>query len=156
MANFGPLTADIGLPVWGNPANFNGFRVLPSLLQRRRSPEANQILHDLWPFSALVHYIIHFRGIGALPPTEFCQVHNSLYAQVLRSLILLALLHGTPAAGVSQTLPPGTRNGIMELSQRAPAIFGWLAITLGIGPYSSSCSYDRTTNYKFMKFSLIF
>jgi len=26
----------------------------------------------------------------------------------------------------------------MELSQRAPHIFGWAAITLGIGPHSSS------------------
>ena len=25
MANFGPLTAEIGWPVWGTPANFNGF-----------------------------------------------------------------------------------------------------------------------------------
>jgi len=32
MANFGPLAAEIGLPVWGTPANFNGFRVLPELL----------------------------------------------------------------------------------------------------------------------------
>jgi len=38
---------------------------------------------------------------------------------------LAALLHGTPAAGVSQTLQRGTKNGIMELSQRAPPIFGW-------------------------------
>jgi len=30
-----------------------------------------------------------------------------------------------------------TRNGIMELSQWAPPIFGWAAITLGIGPHSS-------------------
>jgi len=37
MANFGPLTADIGSGVWGTLANFNGFRVLPSLLDRRRS-----------------------------------------------------------------------------------------------------------------------
>jgi len=57
MANFGPLTADICLPVWDAPANFNGFCVLPSLLQRRRSPEANQTLHDVWPFPALVHCI---------------------------------------------------------------------------------------------------
>jgi len=42
-------------------------------------------------------------------------VQNSLYVQVLRSLILPALLHGTPAAGVSQTLRRGTRNGITEL-----------------------------------------
>jgi len=32
MANFGPLTADIGVPVWGTPANFNNFRVLAALL----------------------------------------------------------------------------------------------------------------------------
>jgi len=32
MANFGPLTAEIGLPVWGTAANFNGFRVLAALL----------------------------------------------------------------------------------------------------------------------------
>jgi len=32
MANFGPLTAEIGLPVWGTPANFNGFRFLAALL----------------------------------------------------------------------------------------------------------------------------
>jgi len=66
MVNFGPLAAEIGLPVWGTSANFNGFRVLPSLLQRRRSPEANQTLHDVWPSPGLVHYYIHFRGL--LPP----------------------------------------------------------------------------------------
>jgi len=32
MANFGPLTAEIGWPVWGTPANFNWFRVLAALL----------------------------------------------------------------------------------------------------------------------------
>jgi len=32
MVNFGPLAADIGLPVWGTPANFNCFRVLAALL----------------------------------------------------------------------------------------------------------------------------
>jgi len=63
-------------------------------------------------------------------------VQNSLYVQVLRSRILAALLHGTPAAGLSQTLRLGTRNGITELSQRAPPIFGRAAITLGIGPHS--------------------
>jgi len=51
--------------------------------------------------------------------------------------ILAALLHGTPAAGVSQTLRPGTRNGITAVSQRVPPIFGWAAIMLGIGPHSS-------------------
>ena len=31
-ANFGPLTAEIGWPVWGTPENFNWFRVLAALL----------------------------------------------------------------------------------------------------------------------------
>jgi len=50
---------------------------------------------------------------------------------------LAALLHGNGAVGVSQTLRRGTRNGITELSQTAPPIFGWAAITLGIGSHSS-------------------
>jgi len=117
----------------GHPCKFNGFRVLASLLQRRRSPEANQTLHDVWPSPGLVHYIYTFGG--SWPLTEFCPMQNSLYVQVLRSRILAALLHGTPAAGVSQTLPRGTRNGIAELSQRAPPIFGRAGIMLGIGPH---------------------
>jgi len=32
MVNFGPLVAEIGCPVWGTPANFNGFRILAALL----------------------------------------------------------------------------------------------------------------------------
>jgi len=135
MANFGPLTAEICWRVSSTPANFNGFRILPSLLQRCRSPEANQTLHDVWPSPGLLRYIYTFSG--ALAPMEFCPVQNSVYVQVLHSHILAALLHGTPAAGVSQTLRRGTRNGITELSQRAPPIFGRVAITLGISQHSS-------------------
>jgi len=32
MVNFGPLTSEIGSGVWGTPANFNGLRVLATLL----------------------------------------------------------------------------------------------------------------------------
>ena len=32
MVNFGPLAAEIVSLVWGNPGNFNGFRVLAALL----------------------------------------------------------------------------------------------------------------------------
>jgi len=32
VVNFGPLTAEIGWPVWGTPANFNGFCVFAVLL----------------------------------------------------------------------------------------------------------------------------
>jgi len=102
MANFGPLTAEIGLLVWGTPANFNGFRILASLLKRRRSTEANKTLHDVWPYPGFVDYIYIFGG--SWPVMEFCPVQNSLCVQVLRSPILAALLHGTRVVGVSQTL----------------------------------------------------
>jgi len=136
VSKFGPLAAEIGSGVWGTPANFNGFRLLASLLQRRRSWEANQTLHYVWPSPGLVHCIYIFWGSCSL--TEFRHVQNSLCIQVLRSPILAALLHGTPAAAASRTLGRGTRNGITELLQRAPPIFGWGAITLGICPYSST------------------
>jgi len=77
---------------------------------------------------------IHFRGL--LPPDRILPVENSLYVQVSHSSILPALLHGMPAVGVSQTLRHGTRNGIMELSQRAPPIFGMAAITYSISLHS--------------------
>ena len=134
MANFGPLMAEIGSRVCGTPANFNGVCILPSLLQRCRSPAANQTLYDVWLSPGLVHYIYIFGGSCRL--TEFCPVQNSLYVQVLHSPILAALLHSTLAAGISQTASL-YKNGIRELSQRVPPIFGWAAITLGIGPHSS-------------------
>ena len=71
-------------------------------------------------------------------------MQNSLCVEVLRSPILSALLHGTRVVGVSESLQRHrpTRNGITEVLQRAPPIFDWAAITLGlgIGPHSSYCS----------------
>jgi len=75
MANFGPLTAEICWRVWDTPAKFNGFRVLASLLQRRRSSEANQTLHDVWPVSWAGTLCVQFRGLlppdGILPGANF-------------------------------------------------------------------------------------
>ena len=72
--NVGLLTAEIGLSVWGTPANFNGLRVLASLLHRRRSTEVNQTLHDVWSSPWLVHCIYIFGGTcpnGILSGTNF-------------------------------------------------------------------------------------
>jgi len=94
IVNFGRLAAEIVSLVWGTPANFNGFRVLASLLQRCYSTEAHQTLHGVWPSPGLVHYIYIFGG--SCPVTEFFQVRNSLcILKVLRCHILVALLHGT-------------------------------------------------------------
>ena len=78
MVNFGSLTAEIGWPVWSTPENFNRFRVLASLLHRRRSTKVSQ---DVWLSPALVHYI-YILG-GCCPLTEFCQVQNSLRPSLL-------------------------------------------------------------------------
>jgi len=78
------LAAEIVSLVWHTPANLNGFRVLASLLQRRRSTEANQTLHNIWPLPGLVDYIYIFGGCCSI--SEFCQVQNSLcILHVLRS-----------------------------------------------------------------------
>jgi len=44
MVNVGPLAAEIGLPVWGSPANFNGFRVLATLLNSSQVLSVSQTL----------------------------------------------------------------------------------------------------------------
>jgi len=141
MVNFGLLAADIVSLVRGTRANFNGFRVLASL-QRRRSPEANQTLHGVWPSRGLLHYIYNFGGScpdGISPRTKF-----TLRPSLTFSYILAALMHGTPAAGVSQTLRRGTRNGIIELSQMsgrhlysAGRPSRWASAHMGIGPHST-------------------
>jgi len=136
MTNFGPLAAEIFSGVWGTPANFNGFRVLALLRQRRRSPEANQTLHDVLPSSALLHHYIHFRELlipdGISPRAKFT-LRPSLAFFYITSITARHY-----SSRVSQTLRRGTRNGFTEFSLRAPLIFGWAAITLGIGPHSSS------------------
>jgi len=50
-------------------SGWDRFVSLASLLQRRCSMEANQTLHDVWPFPGLVHYIYIF---GALAR---CKIH---------------------------------------------------------------------------------
>ena len=44
MVNFDPLAAEIGLPVWGTPANFNRFRVLAALLHGSQVVSVSQTL----------------------------------------------------------------------------------------------------------------
>jgi len=82
--NCGLLTAEICWRVWGNPANFNGFRVLALLLQRRRSTEVNQTLHYVRPSPGLIHCIYYIYTFGSsCRLTEFCHVQNSLCIHLL-------------------------------------------------------------------------
>jgi len=93
-------------------------------------PNFAQCLAVSWAATLYIHFW------RLLPLMEFCPMQNSLYVQVLRSPILAALLHGTPAAGVSQTLQCGTRNGITNF-YRGRHLHSAGAITLGIGPHFS-------------------
>jgi len=85
LANFDPLTAEICWRVWGAPANFNRFHVLPSLLQRWHSPEASETSRDVWPSPGLVHYIYTF--LGALAPWQNFAWYNIHFTS--KSCILL-------------------------------------------------------------------
>ena len=126
MVKLGPLMAEIGSAVWGTPPNFNVFHALASLLQWRRSLEANQTLYDVLLSPGLVHHIYIFGG--CCPLTEFCHVQYSLCVRILCSPILAALLHGTPAVASAK---------LCGAEQREPPTFGRTGITLGIGPHSS-------------------
>jgi len=131
IANFGPLwlwsVREFGAPQQISTGFASCLRYCSDVAHQR-------------PTKLCTMFAVSWAGtIGALTPlTEFCPVQYSLYIQVFRSPILAALLHGTPEAGVSQTLRRRTRNRITEFSERAPHIFGRAAITLGIGPHSSS------------------
>jgi len=75
MVNFGPPAAEIGSAVLDIPANFSGFRVLALLMQRHRSAEANQTLHDVLAVSWSGTLYLHFRELlarnGILPDAQF-------------------------------------------------------------------------------------
>jgi len=136
MANFGPLMAEIGLPVWGTPENFNRFRLFDFITAATSltgdQPNFARSLAVSWVGTLYIHFW------GLLPLTEFCYVQNSLCVQALRSRTLA--VHDTPAAASAQLC--GVVQGMELRNFRkgrgwSPPIFGWAAITLGIGPHSS-------------------
>ena len=120
MVNFSPLTAEMGSLVWGTPANFNRFRVLASLLYRRRSTEVNQILHDVWQSCRLVHYV-YISG-GSCPVTEFWPVQNIRFAS--KSCVLLYWQR------YCTSLKQSASAKLCGVQQKAPPIFSRAAITL--------------------------
>ena len=75
IVKFVPLMAEIGWPVWGTQTNFNGFRMLASLLHRCRSTDINQTLHDVWPSPGLVHYIYIFQALAPWGNFARCKIH---------------------------------------------------------------------------------
>jgi len=124
MANFNPLTAEIGWRVLGTPANFIGFRVLVLLLQRHLSPEANQTLQDVWLSPALAHHIYIFGG--SCPWRDFarCKIH---FASKSCAILYWQRYCTTMEQWASAKLCHVVQR-ITELSQTAPPILVRAAI----------------------------
>jgi len=88
MANFGPVTAEIGSGVWGTSAISTDFashlRYCSDVAHRRPTKLCTMFGRLLGWYT-----IIHFRGL--LPPDGIFPGQYSLYVQVLRSPVLAAL-----------------------------------------------------------------
>jgi len=126
MANFGPVTSADRFRSLEHPSKFQrvsslGFVTAATSLTGGQPNSARCL-------AVSCAGTPHFRGLLIAPWSNFYHVQNSLCVQILRSPILAALLHGTPAAGSAK---------LCGVEQRAPPIFGRAAITLGIGPHST-------------------
>jgi len=124
MVNFGPLTAEIYWPVWGTAANFNWYHLLYSLLHRCK-PNFARCLAVSWASTLCIYFW------GLLPPKRILPGAKF----TLHSPILAALLHGTQAVGVSQTLRRGTRNGTGCL----PYFHTWCGLSANLECRSEVC-----------------
>ena len=93
MVNFGPLAAEISLPVWGTPANFNGFHVLAALLHCSQVVSVSQTLrhwtegatyvrqvdHDVghWPTFLVVSVLLCDFSINGIPRIRSIVCHKT-------------------------------------------------------------------------------
>jgi len=128
-SQYGELRPEISWWVSCTPANFNGFHVLASYctdVDQQRSATLCMMFGHLWSGTLYVLFWEILPSNGILPGANVMW----LCVQVLHSPILAALLHGTQALGVSQTVAwykecsYGTFAG--HFQQRAPPIFwGW-------------------------------
>jgi len=97
MVNFGPLAAEISPVVWGNPANFSGFRVLSALLQWLRATEANQTARCLavsWAGTLHIHFWGFLPRCGILRGAKFSVHPPSLALSYFGSVTVRHLSDG--------------------------------------------------------------
>jgi len=136
MVNFGPLTAEIFWRVWGTLSQIStGFASwLPycTNVAQRRSTKLCRM------FGHLLGWCTIYTFFGALPVTEFCQLQTKI---TLRPSLAFSYIGSITARHLSSSRQPNLVVWYKEWNhgtlQRAPPMFGWAAITLGIGPHSS-------------------
>jgi len=92
----------LSLPLFSVNKRFLNWVILPTN-KTNRQHESKHFYIIATKIGSFCRIELYHKGRRTL----VCQVQNSLCAQVLPSPILAALLHRTPAAGVSQTLRRG-------------------------------------------------
>ena len=130
MVNFGLVTAEIGLPVWGTTANFNGFRVLASLpgtaatSLNGNQPNFARCLAVSW--AGILHNILGglLSPNGILPGVKF----------TLSPSCLAILLYWQRHCTVLKWWASAKLCGVQHM---APPIYGRANVTLGIGSHPS-------------------
>jgi len=80
IVNFGLLAAEISLPVWGTPANFNGFRDLTALLHGSQVVSVSQTLRHWTEGAIYVRQCDHH--VGHWPTFYFCLSYIECLCQV--------------------------------------------------------------------------
>jgi len=120
----------------GHPANFNGFLVIGFVTTPTSLSGGQPNFAGCLAVSCTGILYIFF-GRGALAHNGILPAANITLRPSLAFSYTGSVTARHSSTGVSQSLRHGTRNGITELSHRAPPIFGRAAITLGISPHSS-------------------
>jgi len=151
MANFGPLTTEIGSGVWAPQQISTGFaswlRYCSGVAHRRPTK-----LCTMFGRLLAATLYIHFRGLlppnGSLPGAKFTFPLSFAFSYIGS----VTARHGHSSSGRRPNFAAwrGTRNGITELSQRAPPIFGR---ALGIGPHFS-LNIFQTITYEFVNIKI--
>jgi len=94
------------------------------------------------------HQVLHGRFVHVGKTSTDLQILScELYQNAFGGRTVL--MHGTPAAGVSQTAAWYKERNYGTLADGATySLFDWAAITLGIGPhfYSCTCTYMAVKN----------
>ena len=127
MVNFGPLTTDIGLPVWGTPAKFQRVSRL-AFVTAATSLSGGQLnfARCLTVSYALLYYIYIFGGSCPWRNFARCKI-------TLRPSLVLSRIGIVTARHLSNEHQPN----FAALTRGHHPIFSRAAITLGIGPHSS-------------------
>jgi len=136
MANFSPVTAEIGSDVWGTQANFNGFRVSrPAFVTAATSLTEGQ--PNCMMFGRLLGWYTIYTFPGALaldgilpgaiftlsPSLAFCHIGN------------VTARHSS-SCGRQPNFAAWYKQWSYGTFAEATPIFSWAAITLGIVPHS--------------------